>query len=73
METFDELASLSPFGPRGRVNLGFAFDGLWIPGPQIKELYARVRQAGVKVITSHSVYGASFGGTQVKADTTIHE
>jgi hypothetical protein len=28
MKTFDKLASLNPFGPSGRVRLGFAFDGL---------------------------------------------
>ncbi|KAF7587693.1 hypothetical protein BBP40_006852 [Aspergillus hancockii] len=61
METFDQLAALNPFGPDGRVRLGFAFDGLFLPGEVLQELYARVRRAGTQLITSHSVYGVSFG------------
>ncbi|KAB8236284.1 uncharacterized protein BDW43DRAFT_252000 [Aspergillus alliaceus] len=61
METFDQLAILNPFGPSGRVRLGFAFDGLYLPGEVLKEVYGRVRHAGAQLITSHSVYGVAFG------------
>lgn len=73
METFQKLADLNPLGPNGRVSLGFAFDGLFLPGFMIKDLYSRVREAGVRLITSHSVYGAQFGGKyhQVPLDLLV--
>ncbi|KAE8354083.1 hypothetical protein BDV28DRAFT_156522 [Aspergillus coremiiformis] len=62
--TFDQLATMNPFGPPGRVRLGFAFDGLYLPGEVLKEVYGRVRQVGAQLITSHSVYGVAFGAPQ---------
>ncbi|KAB8215602.1 hypothetical protein BDV33DRAFT_180522 [Aspergillus novoparasiticus] len=62
METFDQLAAMNPLGPSGRVQLGFAFDMLYLPGEILKEIYGRVRRAGAQLITSHSVYGVAFGG-----------
>jgi hypothetical protein len=62
METLDQLATLNPFGPKGRVRLGSAFDGHFMPGKVLKELYGRFRSAGAQLITSHSVYGVAFGG-----------
>lgn len=62
MEMFDHLARLNPFGSQGRVRLGFAFDGTWLPGPVLQDMFARVRRAGAQLITTHSVYGPAFGG-----------
>ncbi|CAH0020686.1 unnamed protein product [Clonostachys rhizophaga] len=61
MENFDKLATQNPFGPNGRVRLGFAFDGLWLPKEYLQPLFARVREAGAQLITAHAAYGASFG------------
>ncbi|KAI9040027.1 Metallo-dependent hydrolase [Aspergillus affinis] len=72
METFEKLAELNPLGPNGRVSLGFAFDGLFLPGPMLKSLYSKVREAGARLITSHSVYGAQFGArNQTSAAETL--
>lgn len=62
MENFDKLAIQNPFGPNGRVRLGFAFDGLWLPKEYLQPLFARVREAGAQLITAHAAYGVSFGG-----------
>ena len=62
METFDRLAAMNSFGTVGRVRLGFAFDGLWMPKQILQDLYSHVRKAGSQLITSHSVYSAAFGG-----------
>ena len=62
METYEELAELSPFGPNGRVRLGFAVDGLFLPGHVLKEVLQRVRQQRPQLITMHSLHVALFGG-----------
>ena len=54
MSTFEELASKAPFGNE-RVQLGFAFDGLWLPKEILVPLFAKVKEAGVKTITTHYV------------------
>ena len=61
MSTFDRLSSRQPFGPNGRVRLGFAFDGLFLPGTVLKELFAKVRRQGVQLITTHALQNALFG------------
>ncbi|PLB54914.1 Metallo-dependent hydrolase [Aspergillus steynii IBT 23096] len=74
METFKKLAGLNPFGPNGRVSLGFAFDGLFLPGSMLKDMYSKVREAGAQLITSHSVYGAQFGApNQTSAAATLDD
>ncbi|KAI9932357.1 hypothetical protein ASPWEDRAFT_27375 [Aspergillus wentii DTO 134E9] len=65
METFDQLASMNPFGPSGRVTLGFGFDGVWLPGHIVKDLFERVRNAGAQLITMHAVNYAAFGAPHV--------
>ncbi|KAH8428343.1 uncharacterized protein LDX57_006044 [Aspergillus melleus] len=72
METFERLAGLNPLGPNGRVSLGFAFDGFFLPGPMLRSLYSKVREAGVRLITSHSAYGVQFGApAQTSAAATL--
>lgn len=52
MQTFHELADSGPFGA-GRVTLGFAFDLFFLPPDKIKDVFAQVKQKGVKTITCH--------------------
>ena len=60
MQQLDELLRTAPFG-NGRVQLGLAFDALWLPKEIVVDLFERCRRGGVKVITSHYVRGATFG------------
>ncbi|KAK5994736.1 5'-deoxyadenosine deaminase-like protein [Cladobotryum mycophilum] len=53
ISTFKELASMQPFGPNGRVRLGFAMDIMYVPPAVLKDTYAMVRGYGVHLITSH--------------------
>jgi hypothetical protein len=48
----EELASKSPFGD-GRVQLGLAFDGMWLPKEMIANLFQKAKALGIKVITTH--------------------
>ena len=62
METFHTLAKKAPFGAGGQVELGFAFDGLWLPKEVLQKLFAEVRAAGVALITTHSLHCAMSPG-----------
>ncbi|KAH7146188.1 hypothetical protein EDB81DRAFT_856662 [Dactylonectria macrodidyma] len=53
MDTFRELATLQPFGPRGRVRLGFAMDAMFVRPQVLKDIFAQVRALGAHLITSH--------------------
>ncbi|KAF7364155.1 Metallo-dependent hydrolase [Mycena sanguinolenta] len=55
-----ELAQKQPFGD-GRVRLGFAFDGYYLPKDAIIALFEKVRALGIKLITSHYTRSAVFG------------
>lgn len=59
MCTFEDLISKAPFG-NGRVQVGFAFDGLWLPKEVIVGLFQKVKQLGVKTITSHYTHNPIF-------------
>ena len=56
MAHLDALASKAPFGD-GRVSLGFAFDGFFLPKEVVIPLFDKVKSLGIKVITTH--YGRS--------------
>lgn len=60
VEQVEELIKAGPYG-NGRVNVGLAFDALFLPTEIVADLYKRVRQAGAKVITTHYVRNAVFG------------
>lgn len=62
MPTFLELAAQAPFGPAGRVELGFGFDGLYLPKDVLTKTFTEVRDAGWKLITVHSMQCAQFAG-----------
>jgi hypothetical protein len=42
-----------------RIQLGFAFDGAWLPKEVIVNLFNKVKSLGIKVITAHYVHNAS--------------
>ena len=60
METLEELASKAPFG-NGRVSLGFAFDGWFLPKEMIVDVFEKVKKMGIKLITTHYVRGVLSG------------
>ncbi|KAK0642803.1 5-methylthioadenosine/S-adenosylhomocysteine deaminase [Lasiodiplodia hormozganensis] len=60
LETFNSLASRSPFGPGdGRVTLGLAFDGWFLPEEACRPLFAAARQHNIHLLTTHFVRNAS--------------
>lgn len=60
MNTLVELAKNAPFGD-GRVSLGFAFDGLFLPKEIVVDLFNKVKSLGIKLITIHYAPNAVFG------------
>ncbi|KAL7901625.1 hypothetical protein HDV63DRAFT_404819 [Trichoderma sp. SZMC 28014] len=60
VEQVEELIKAGPYG-NGRVNIGLAFDAVFLPTELVADLYKRVRQAGAKVITTHYARNAIFG------------
>ncbi|TVY32636.1 5-methylthioadenosine/S-adenosylhomocysteine deaminase [Lachnellula subtilissima] len=69
LKTLEELGSKSPFG-NGRVHLGFAFDGTYLPKEVLVNLFSKAKAAGVKIITTHYVRAAV--PSQLKAIETLH-
>jgi hypothetical protein len=53
-------AATAPFGD-GRVQLGFAFDGYFLPKEVVVDLINKVKSLGIKTITSHSGVNAVWG------------
>ncbi|KAF2009633.1 Metallo-dependent hydrolase [Aaosphaeria arxii CBS 175.79] len=53
METFKELSTKQPFGPNGRVRLGFAIDPGFCSQHELKQVFAEARSNGAHLITSH--------------------
>lgn len=62
MTTLEELASEAPFGD-GRVTLGFAFDGWFLPEPVVQELFRKIKSLGIKLTTHHVSTGPIQGIT----------
>lgn len=52
MSTLESLAAKAPFGD-GRVTLGFAFDGFFLPKEVIVSLFKKVKALGIKTWTTH--------------------
>ncbi|KAJ6463664.1 hypothetical protein DFH09DRAFT_1382400 [Mycena vulgaris] len=61
-----DLAAKQPFG-NGRVRLGFAFDGFFLPKEMVVGLYEQARGMGIKLITSHYVRNAIMGNNSLVA------
>lgn len=57
LSTLEELASKAPFG-NGRVTLGLAFDGFYLPKEIVVDLMTRTKEMGIKLITTHYVRSA---------------
>ncbi|TVY86592.1 5'-deoxyadenosine deaminase [Lachnellula willkommii] len=71
MKTLEELGSKAPFG-NGRVQLGLAFDGNYLPKEVLVNLFSKAKAAGVKIITTHYVRAAVPSQAQLKAIETLH-
>ncbi|KAH8824996.1 hypothetical protein DL96DRAFT_154509 [Flagelloscypha sp. PMI_526] len=57
-----ELATKNPFGPNGRVTLGFAFDALFLPTPVVQQSIGMARGLKLFPLTAHdssNLFGAS--------------
>ncbi|KAK0478927.1 hypothetical protein IW261DRAFT_1481720 [Armillaria novae-zelandiae] len=48
----------SPFGPNGRVRMGFAFDQLHLPKDTVREIIGTARQLNLFPLTTHATGGA---------------
>ncbi|KAK7725770.1 hypothetical protein SLS63_007925 [Diaporthe eres] len=55
-----ELAKSQPFG-NGRVQIGFGFDYWFLPKEAVLGIFAGLRNAGVKLITSHYAKNPALG------------
>ncbi|KAL5356588.1 hypothetical protein BJX96DRAFT_186865 [Aspergillus floccosus] len=53
MENFRRLAKEQPFGPNGRVRLGFAMDTMFVHPKLLKTGFDEARKHGAHLITSH--------------------
>ena len=53
VDALKELAPKAPFGD-GRVTLGIAYDGWFMPNEVITDLFKVIRELGIKHLTSHN-------------------
>jgi hypothetical protein len=53
MWQLENLARRAPFGDDGMVQLGFFFDSYFLPKQVLVETFQKMRELGVKVISSH--------------------
>jgi hypothetical protein len=53
MATFRQLSNMQPFGPNGRVRLGFAIDAALVSPSLLRSVFHEVRTLGAHLITSH--------------------
>lgn len=60
VQQIEELTRAGPYGD-GLVQMGLAFDAVFLPKQDVVNLYERCRQAGTKLITTHYARGAIFG------------
>jgi hypothetical protein len=60
LNTLKELASKAPFG-NGRVTLGLAFDGFYLPKEVVVNLMTSAKDMGIKLITTHYVRNRILG------------
>lgn len=48
------LTGSQPYG-NGRVTIGFGFDALWLPKDIVVSTFNKVREIGIKLITTHYI------------------
>lgn len=53
LDALKSLAASAPFGD-GRVTLGVAFDGWFLPHDVLKSLFEDIEQLGIRHITTHN-------------------
>lgn len=68
MDTFDKLTTINPLA-NGRVMLGFAFDGLFLPKEILQPVFQKVMDAGAQVFTTHDTAGPMMGNAPSKLTT----
>ena len=56
MNALEELSQRAPFGD-GRVSLGVAFDGWFLPKEMIVPLFDNIKKMGIKHLTTHNSPG----------------
>jgi hypothetical protein len=66
MSTLEELVAHKSL-LNSRIQLGFAFDGAWLPKEVIVNTFDKVKSLGIKVITTHYVRNASFSVSPVSS------
>lgn len=57
LDALKRLAERAPFG-NGRIKLGVAFDGWFLPHEVIKSLFQEIKKTGIKHITTHNAPSA---------------
>ena len=68
-EQLSELAREQPCGD-DRVYLGWAFDLLFVPREAVVPLYEKVRELGIKLITTHMCKNAIFSECGLETSNT---
>lgn len=53
MDNFKNLAKEQPFGPNGRVRLGFAMDTMFVQAKVLRDAFIEAREHGAQLLTSH--------------------
>lgn len=53
VDTLEELSTHAPFG-NGRVALGVAFDGWFLPKEMLVPMFDKIKKMGVQYLTTHN-------------------
>jgi hypothetical protein len=53
MESLKRLAQKAPFG-NGRVKLGVAFDGWFLPRDTLTAIFTEIKKMGIRHFTTHN-------------------
>ncbi|TKA66975.1 hypothetical protein B0A49_12348 [Cryomyces minteri] len=66
LQALEEIATKAPYGD-GRVSIGLAFDGFWLPKEIIVPFFDKAKSLGIKVITTHCLGGPTGDGQSIAA------
>ncbi|GAM41953.1 amidohydrolase family protein [Talaromyces pinophilus] len=72
MDKFKKLAKEQPFGPNGRVRLGFAMDTMFVQAKVLRDAFIEAREHGAQLLTSH-LTKVSMMDNMPSAVTTLHD
>lgn len=53
LDSLERLAKCAPFG-NGRIQLGVAYDGWFLPDEIVIPLFQKIKDLGIKYITTHN-------------------